>query len=491
METSGQAMTILAAKDAGSAADDGLIRGSFADSGIDPAQIEAFLADVEAAGLELHSLMVHHNGLLGFEIFKWPYRSDKRQVMHSVAKSFTSTAMGLAISEGYFRLSDPVISFFPDQLPETVDAHLAAMTVENLLTMQSGHAGEVSGAFWRSLKTSWIREFFNIQVVHQPGTQHVYSSAVSYMLAAILYKTTGQTLHDYLKPRVLEPLGITGETWDTGTDGFNPGGNGLTCTVPDLLKLGILYANDGVWNGQRLLPEGWVEQSTRQHVEQYGWHWVVYDNGAYASLGQFVQMMLVFPEQKGVIALTAAIDGSALLLPHIFSHFPAAFEGTQPSSDIAEARLADLVQSWARPALVSSRPFACLKEGRTIYDIEANALGVRQVAFNREGDRLTFALTNEQGTFLIRNGINRWHKDSGSMPGRELHHGYELLGTPTEATAEAVDAQTLKMTWCFEETAFRDTVVCAFEADRVTMDRSVNMNSADRRWPTLVGRRID
>ncbi len=482
-------MTILAEKSVGYTGDDGLIRGTFADSGIDPAQVEGFLADVEAAGLELHSLMVHHNGLLGFEIFKWPYAVDKRQIMHSVAKSFTSTAIGLAISEGYFGLDDAVISFFPDDLPETIDAHLAAMTVGDLLTMQSGHAGEVSGAYWRSLKTSWVREFFNIPVVHEPGTKHVYSSAVSYMLAAILYKTTGQTLHEFLKPRVLEPLGITGETWDIGTDGFNPGGNGLTCTVPDLLKLGILYANDGVWNGQRLLPEGWVAQSTRQHVEQYGQHWVVYDNGAYASLGQFVQMMLVFPEQKGVIALTAAIDGSILLLPHIFSHFPAAFQDAHPSP-VAEARLADLVKSWAQPAPLSQRPFDCLKDARTVFEMEANALGVRQIAFDREGDRLTFALTNETGTFEIRNRINRWHRDNGSMPGRELHHGYEFSGTPTQAAAEAIDAHTLRMTWCFEETAFRDTVVCAFDGDRMTMDRSVNMNSSDRRWPTLTGRRL-
>ena len=482
-------MEILAAKAVNLVGGDGLVRGSLAEGGLDPAHIEGFLADAAAAGLELHSLMVYHNGLVGFEIFKWPYGAGKRRVMHSVAKSFTSTAIGFAVAEGDLRLDDTVISFFPDDLPAHVAPHLAAMTVENLLTMQSGHAGEVSGAFWRGVNSSWIREFFSIPVVHAPGTTHVYSSAVSYMLAAILYKTTGQTLHDYLKPRLLEPLGFKDETWDIGTDGFNPGGNGLTCTVPELLKLGILYANDGMWDGKRLLPEHWAARATRQHVERYGFHWVVYDNGAYAALGQFVQLAMVFPEHKAVLALTGAIDGSALALPHIFSHFPAAFERPELSSKAAEKRLSAMVKAWALPAPLSQRPFDCLPAGRTLYAIAPNPLGVKQIAFERDADQLSLFLTNEEGTFLIRNGINRWLHGVSTMPGRELHHGYRLMGTSVVAAAEAIDPQTLKMTWCFDETAFRDTVVCAFDGEQVTIDRSVNMNSADRRWPTLVGRR--
>jgi len=139
-----------------------------------------------------------------------------------------------------------------------VDEKLAAMTVEDLLTMRTGHAGETSGAIWRGINASWIEEFFKIPVVHPPGAVYVYTSAASYMLSAIITRTTGETLHDYLKSRLLQPLGITGEHWDIGPDGINPGGNGLTCKTADILKFGVLHAQKGLWNGQRLLPESWV-----------------------------------------------------------------------------------------------------------------------------------------------------------------------------------------------------------------------------------------
>src|SRR3546814_17648847 len=117
------------------------------------------------------------------------------------------------------------------------------MTVEDLLTMRSGHASEVSGSIWRSIETSWVREFFRIPVVYEPGTRHVYSSAASYMLSAIVTRITGETIAAYLTPRLFEPLGMGEVQWDIGPAGVTPGGHGISLRTPDHLTLGTLPAH--------------------------------------------------------------------------------------------------------------------------------------------------------------------------------------------------------------------------------------------------------
>ena len=270
------------------------------EAGLDETRLAAMIAECRAEGQDLHSLLLFHDGKLALEGYWWPHDAARRQVMHSVAKSFTSAAIGLALAEGRFALTDKVVSFFPQFLPAGVDEKLAAMTVQDLLTMRAGHGEEISGSVWRRIQTSWIAEFFKLPVVHQPGTTYVYSSAASYMLSAILTHTTGQTLHDYLKPRLFEPLGIFGESWDIGADGINPGGNGLTCKPIDLLKFGILYAQGGMWQGRRILPGrlGGAKRGTHTSGDPgfgYGYQWHTGPHGEFYATGLFGQMIAVFP----------------------------------------------------------------------------------------------------------------------------------------------------------------------------------------------------
>ncbi len=473
---------------------DGLARGAPSATGVDADRVVAFLDDLEAAGLELHSLMLHRAGKVVAEAWWWPYGPTRPRIMHSLVKSFTSCAVGLAIAEGAFSLSDKVVSFFPDALPPVVNDNLAAMTVEDLLTMRTGHAAEVGGSLWRGIDTSWIAEFFKIPVVSPPGQTFVYSSAASYMLAAILFRTTGQTLHAYLRPRLFEPMGIRGETWDVGPDGFNPGGNGFTGTTADVLKLGVLMAQDGVWEGRRLIPAEWIRTATRGHADEgrYGYHWRTYPNGAYAALGMFVQMTIVFPEHGASLAVTAAIEESDRLTPHVFRHFPAGFRDSPFDGGAADARLAARLAAIPAVRRVDTKGIEgdwAQAKGR--FKVTPNPLGVREVAFEPSQDALAFRMTDAAGTYVVTCGREDWIEGRTDIPGRELHHGYRLGGAPVIASARWRDAATLEMTWIFAETAFRDTVVCRFDAETVTVDRAVNINSADRRHPTLVGRRAE
>lgn len=471
---------------------DGLLRKAPSEVGINGDQIIVFLDQLETAGLDLHSFMLHRQGGVVAEGWRWPYRADRPRVLHSVAKSFTACAIGLAIEEGHLSLRDKVADYFPDELPADAGAWLRAMTVEDLLSMRTGHASEVSGSVWRNIPTSWIAEFFKIPLVHAPGTEYVYTSAASYMLSAILTKTTGETLHDYLKPRLFEPLGIRDERWAMGPDGINPGGNGLTARTADLLKLGVLHAQGGLWEGKRILAEQWVRESTRAQGgsgSTYGYHWQIRPTGTYSAIGVFVQLSTVFPEHGVTLALTGAMDKSATLFPYLLDHLKPAFQAASTPNAAADQRLAERIQAWEAPPPVSAagRPALQGQVDGTVYAIDANAAGVESVQLVFGGGECTFQLRDATGLHQIRAGLGQWIESTTDMPGQDLHHGYTFRDEPVVALARWVDDSVLEMTWIFPQTAFKDTVRCVFDGGRVTVQRSVNVNSGLRRHPDLTG----
>jgi CubicO group peptidase (beta-lactamase class C family) len=465
---------------------DGLPRARPSTVGVDGAKIADFVREALEAGLELHAVMLHRHGHVAVDAAWWPYRTDTPRVMHSVAKSVTACAIGLALEEGRFALNDKVVSFFPEHLPPVVDEKLAAMTVEDLLTMRTGHAAETSGALWRGSSESWIAKFFGIPITHPPGGAYVYTSAASYMLAAILSRTTGLTLHDYLKPRLFEPLGIADEQWDIGSDGINPGGNGLTFKPVDLLKIGALHAQNGVWNGRRLLPADWVARATRAYGDGgYGYHWVVRPDGSYSALGLFVQMATVFPEAGATLVVVGAIDGSEKIAPFIDRWMPEAFNGGSAEGDAAlDAVLSDLHRPRPLNSVRANTPR--LVDGVT-YRLEDNPVGARTVRLDFHKDACVFTLVDTAGEHVIAAGRRTWIAGVTDMPGRDLHHGYALQGARVLAGAEQINETTTRLTWIFPDTAFRDTVWCRFEGERLTLTRTVNVNSGALAWPELAG----
>ncbi|QIE28864.1 Beta-lactamase (plasmid) [Caballeronia sp. SBC1] len=487
---------------------DGLPRTDPSMAGVDADAIVAFLNDVEAAGLDLHAFMLHRNGRVVAEGWRWPYRPDRPRNLHSVVKSFTACAIGLALEEGLFKLDDKVVSFFPELIVEPDQGWLTEMSIEDLLTMRVGHASETSGAEWRSLNTSWIAEFFKIRLAQEPGTAFMYTSAASYMLSAILSRATGVTLHEYLKPRIFEPMGIEGESWDIGPDGINPGGNGLIARTADLLKLGVLHAQNGIWEGKRLLPESWVAAATTAHGEpaKYGYHWWTRPDGTYSAIGKFVQMTTVFPLHGATLAVTGAIKGSAKLFPYIDRYFPAAFRD-QIRDDIedgaaADARLKARLAEWQSPDAPApwKEPYeraGALTDGARApgqterFLMHPNAQGVSELQFEFVDETCVFRLIDAHGEHVIAAGFGRWLESRANMPGSDLHHGYQLDNSPVVARACWLDNTRLQMTWIFAETAFRDTVICEFSGKTITFKREVNINGGELRHEDITGSLAD
>ncbi|WP_432726204.1 serine hydrolase domain-containing protein [Variovorax sp. W6] len=475
---------------------DGLARSRPEAQGISPASILAFLDDAERSAFELHGFMLWRNGHVVAEGWWDPYKPERRHMTHSLTKSVTVCAVGMAIAEGRFKPDDKVVSFFPEHLPATVSANLAAMTVRDLLTMRTGHESMVSGSVWRPIRTSWIAEFFKIPVVHAPGSKFVYTSAATYMLSAIVTRTTGQPVADYLKPRFFEPLGITGYEWDVGPEGISPGANGLSWKTVDSLKLGILHAQNGMWNGKQILTKEWVDSVHAPHTkDRYGYQWWLGPNGAYNADGLFGQYSVVFPEHNAVLALNSALPPRAgFNAGMLYKHFPAAFGPASglPASekDNAALRARTRTLHLLPPVKPTSSPVAANVSGRR-YDFADNPEKIKsmQLDFAASGETCTFTMEDERGTHKVQVGLRKPVEGDTTITGNKLHHEYQPEVMRVVASGEWLDARTFVMTWTFVESAFRDTAVCRFSGPYLRFDRSVNVNSSATEMPTLTSTR--
>jgi CubicO group peptidase (beta-lactamase class C family)/poly(3-hydroxybutyrate) depolymerase len=298
-----------------------LHRSSPESQGVHSEQLLAFVDAVDRNIDSLHSLMVVRNGKVVAEGWWNPYDSSTRHELYSLSKSFTSTAVGIAISEGRFKLDDKVASFFPDDVPDNASPLLKAMTVRDLLTMSTGHEKEPK--FTES--ETWVTTFMKQPVLHQPGTHFLYNTPATYMLSAIVQKTTGATTLEYLRPRLFEPIGIEGATWGTSPQGISLGGYGLSLRTEDIAKFGLLLLDRGKWNGSQLVPANWIDEATKRQVstrrdesqdwgQGYGYQFWGCRGGYYRGDGAFGQYCLVMPEHHTVLAITAGVKDMQAVL---------------------------------------------------------------------------------------------------------------------------------------------------------------------------------
>jgi CubicO group peptidase (beta-lactamase class C family) len=178
--------------------------------------------------------------------------------------------------------------------------------------MSAGHSDEVN----LRGETDWIRAFLAHPVPHKPGTHFRYNTPATFMQSAIVQKVTGQTVVDYLQPRLFGPLGIAAPKWDANPQGISIGGYGLYLQTEDIAKFGQMYLQNGVWQGKQLVPEDWVALATSKQVpngsnpesdwnQGYGFQFWRSRHGAYRGDGKDGQFCVVIPDQDAVIVLTA------------------------------------------------------------------------------------------------------------------------------------------------------------------------------------------
>ncbi len=305
----------------------------------------------------LHSFMLVRHGHVVAEGWWKPEAPDKPHILWSLSKSFDSTAVGLAVAEGRFTLEDPVLKFFPEDAPSEPSENLRAMKVRDLLTMSCGHDKEPK----IENHAPRVRDFLAHPVPHKPGTHFQYNTYGSYVLSAIVTKVTGQTVLDFLKPRLFEPLGIENARWDASPEGPSLGGYGLYLCTEDIAKFGQLYLQKGAWGGKRLLPESWVLEATRKHVSNdqgshsrigvdwtqgYGFQFWRCTNNAFRGDGRAGQLCVVLPEKDAVLAITADANAFQPQMNAIWEKLlPAFAEAPLPENAPVQARLRERIAS--------------------------------------------------------------------------------------------------------------------------------------------------
>ncbi len=293
--------------------------------GISSAALLQFVDEAEQKVDALHSVMVVRHGQVVAEGWWKPYAADEPHMLFSLSKSFTSTAVGLAIAEGKLSLDDPVLRFFPDEAPDAPSSSLKAMRVRDLLTMSTGHHEEDIRDFPFASSDSLVKRFLGLTVSHKPGTFFVYNTPASYMLSAIVQKVTGQTVLDYLRPRIFEPLGIANPTWDASKQGISMGGFGLSVRTEDIARFGQLYLQKGQWQGHQLVPASWVDAATARQMSNgssptsdweqgYGYQFWRCRHGFYRGDGAHGQFCIVMPQYDAVVAITSGTRDMASVM---------------------------------------------------------------------------------------------------------------------------------------------------------------------------------
>jgi CubicO group peptidase (beta-lactamase class C family) len=339
-------------------AGESLPRSTPESQGVSSQAILSFLQAADTNINTMHSVMIVRHGQVIAEAWWKPEAADKPHILNSVSKSFTSTAIGLAIHEGKLSLNDPVLKFFPEDAPADPSENLKAMTVRDLLTMTGGHDTEPKAD---STGPS-VKKFLAHPVVHKPGTHFQYNTMGAYTLSSIITKVTHQTALDYLTPRLFKPLGIENPRWDQSPEGNSLGGYGLYIRTEDIAKFGQLYLQKGKWQGKQIVPEEWVEQATRKQVSNdeeghakmgddwkqgYGFQFWRCQHNAFRGDGAGGQFCVVMPDQGAVVAITADHANMQMELNDIWNYLLPAFEphalpedtATQEKLQAAEGRL--------------------------------------------------------------------------------------------------------------------------------------------------------
>ena len=321
--------------------------------GVSSAQIRKFIEAADQRVQTMHSFMLVRHGHIVAECWWKPESAEKPHVLWSLSKSFTSTAVGMAVAEGKFSIDDPVLKFFPEDAPENPSDNLKMMRVRDLLTMSTGHQDEpnVRGA----PDVSWVKTFLAHPVPHKPGSHFQYNTPATYMLSAIVQQTTGQTVLEYLKPRLFDPLGIENPQWDKSPQGISLGGYGLHVRTEDIAKFGQLYLQKGQWNGNPLISPEWVALATSKQVSNgsdptkdwdqgYGFQFWRSRHGSFRGDGKDGQFCIVMPEQDVVIAITANTRDMQGQLNVVWDELlPAFAEGPLPENADEQAKLKELL----------------------------------------------------------------------------------------------------------------------------------------------------
>ena len=472
--------------------------------GVSSAGIIDFINTADTSGLENHSFMMLRHGKVIAEGWWKPYGPDYKHIMFSASKTFTSTAVGLAVSENRLKVTDKVISFFPYSLPDSISEYMKGMTVKDLLTMSAGQDPEPSA--W-SANGDWITLFLSTAPKYKPGTVFKYNNMATFMLSAIVQQVTGETVFNYLMPRIFKPLGIRGIDWDLNPQGISMGMIGLRLRTEDLAKFGQLLSNGGVWNGKQLIPKEWIKEATAFQIKNsdepeekrslsdwgqgYAYQMWRGKNNTVRLDGMGGQFVVLIPDKDAIVVFTANNTNTQKQLDLIHKYLIPAIK-----SDKALAAAPALQEEMVKKASALGINPGFEKSvasglGKSVSEKEfilsENENKIQSVYFSFKNGDCTFAIKRDNAVSSIKAGGKEWlvsNTLSTSLltPPRtnfskSVDASYSILKPVIKLAAKYAwtDEKTLEITGRFvEETLGSETIVCKFSEQnnevRVTIE---------------------
>ncbi len=477
--------------------------------GIPTSVIDRFIAALNDqatnAATAVHSVAIARNGYLIGEASWHPYTSNSPHMLYSLSKSFTSTAVGLAVFEGKLSIDDLVIDLLPDDLPAEISPHLAAMRVCDLLTMTTGHAVDTMPPH-TAVGPNWARSILAQPVEFPPGTHFVYNSGATYLLAAILTRITGERMLDYLTPRLLSPLGIVGATWEQCPRGIDVGGWGLSISTRDITVFGQLLLDRGVFGGRQLVPAEWIDAATSAQVSNgdpavpddstqgYGYQFWRSQHSAYRADGAFGQMCIVIPEHNTVVAFTSGHHNAQKLRDILWDTLlpgrgaAAAHTSTEIGAPDGGPRYGfELPHPHGEPPTGAGENGA--QAGGT-WTLDDNPLGITTLSLGTDDRTTEVTFTVDGSEFAIQCGYREW--TAGRIPAGLVLPGLTRVaseGGPIAASGAWVGTTFTAVIW-FTEAPYAQTITATVNDESLTVVTYPNVSFADPVEPlSIAGRR--
>jgi hypothetical protein len=416
--------------------------------------------------------------------------------------------VGFAVSEKKLTVDDKVISFFPDALPDTVSKYLAELKVRDLLSMTAGQEPDptfriVSG------DSNWVKSFLKTPVINEPGTKFLYNTLATYMLSAIVQKATGEKIIDYLKPRLFDPLSITGMDWEVDPGGINTGGWGLRLKTEDMAKFGQLFLQKGKWNGQQLLPVSWIEEATTSKIDQdpdatkaqkdssdwkqgYCYQMWRCRNNCYRADGAYGQYIIIMPEKDAVVAIQAETMDMQSELNLVWDFLlPAMRDDKLPLNPGVEGVLKKRLESLALPKPVNGNGISVVAQisGRT-YELVPNDLHIESANFTFQDSLCIASLVVNSVPYKFSFGMGKWAEGETTLLGPDLlgkakAHFVGLGPSKVAGCFAWKDDKTLELELRYVESPHHENITCTFDGNDVRI--SVKYSFSPDALPEITG----
>lgn len=439
-----------------------LQRGTPESQGIPSPVIAEILRDIETLDY-VKGIVILRHGTIVTEGYWKPFEKQTCHALWSLSKSFTSCAIGLAQDEGLLKISDKLISFFPEYRSCVTDDKMLEVTLQDLLTMRSGHAQCAFPYASSDSSKDWVRGFLRSPLQFEPGTHFAYNSLGTYMLAAIIRRVTGNNVREYLTPRLFEPLGITPGVWDSCPAGTDCGGFGFHLTTMDIAVFSQLLLNKGKWNGVQLLPRQYIEEAIIPHADNsmnkdpdwkcgYGYQFWRSRHG-FRGDGACGQYAVVLPEYDMAIAVNSSMTNMGRMLDIFWDKLlPALSDVPLPEDPEAAAALEFQCRSLE---LLPAKNDLEVKRKNCAFTFFPNSIGIESGKLEFSADGCVLELKTPHGTEAINAGFGKFE-----MSTIRIH---DIRSHQIAGHAVWKNENTLEIKVFFIDSTFRDSWVIEFK----------------------------